>query len=196
MKSGYTFVKETFEEFDNSYQSPNWVRGVEYRRGLSIKRVEQPTKIHRARELGYRAKQGYIIVRARIRRGGMHKMRPVNGRKPRSLGVNKYTVNKNLRWMAEERAQRKFPNMEVLNSYFVYADGKSKYYEVILVDPSHPVIKSDPKINWICEPQQGNRVNRGLSSAGKKSRGLRRKGWGAEKVRPSINCKKNRRRGK
>jgi large subunit ribosomal protein L15e len=192
MKSGYAYVKETFEKHEKKYQSPNWKRGIEYRNGKAIQRVEYPLNISRARNLGYKAKQGYIVVRAKIRKGGMHKVRPKRGRKPRALGVSKYTTGKNLRWIAEERVQRKYPNMQVLNSYKVYSDGKSWYYEVILVDPNHPVIKNDPKINWICQAHQTRRVNRGLTSAGKKSRGLHKKGWGSEKTRPSIRANKGR----
>ena len=192
MKSGYSYVKDTFEKHEKGYETPHWYRGIEYRKGRSIQRVERPTKLHRARTLGYKAKQGYVIVRARIRKGGMHKVRPKRGRKPRAMGVSKYTTGKNLKWIAEERVQRKYPNMQVLNSYKVYSDGKSWYYEVILVDPNHPVIKSDPKINWIIEPQHAKRVTRGLTSAGKKARGLHKKGWGSEKTRPSIGANKGR----
>jgi large subunit ribosomal protein L15e len=186
MKSGYLFVKETFEKHEKGFQTTHWYRGIKYRKGNSVERVDKPTKIHRARALGYKAKQGFIVVRARIRKGGMHKLRPTAGRKPRALGVSKYTTGKNLRWVAEERVQRKYPNMEVLNSYKIYSDGKNWYYEVILVDPNHPVIQSDPKINWICDPAHHNRVTRGLTSAGKRARGLHKKGWGSEKTRPSI----------
>ena len=192
MKSGYSYVKETFEKHETGYQTVHWKRGIEFRKGHSIERVERPTKIYRARELGYKAKQGYVVVRVRVRKGGMHKVRPKRGRKPRAMGVSKYTPGKNLRWVAEERAQKKYPNLEVLNSYKVYADGKNWYYEVILVDPHHPVIKSDPKINWICRPANKKRVFRGLTSAGKKARGLRKKGWGSEKTRPSIRANKGR----
>lgn len=192
MKSGYKHVKETFEKHDKSYNSPSWKRAIEYRKGRSVQRIERPTKIYRARELGYKAKQGYIVVRARIRRGGMHKVRPKRGRKNRAMGVSKYTTGKNLQWIAEERAQKKYPNMEVLNSYKIDSDGKKHYFEVILVDPQHPVIKSDPKINWICKSSQKRRVNRGKTSAGKRSRGLHKKGWGSEKTRPSIRANKGR----
>ena len=192
MKSGYSYVKDTFEKHETGYQTNQWNRGIEYRKGKSIERVEKPTKLHRARTLGYKAKQGYVVVRARIRKGGMHKVRPKRGRKPRAMGVSKYTTGKNLQWVAEERVQRKYPNLEVLNSYKVYADGRSWYYEVIMVDPNHPVIKSDPKINWICEPQHTRRVARGLSSSGKKARGLYKKGWGSEKTRPSLGANKGR----
>jgi len=192
LKSGYKFVKETFETHEKGYNTPHWYRGIEYRKGHSIERIERPTKIHRARSLGYKAKQGYIVVRARIRKGGMHKVRPKRGRKPRAMGVKKYTTGKNLQWIAEERVQRKFPNMQVLNSYKIYSDGKHWYYEVIMVDQNHPVIKSDPKINWIGQSAHKKRVTRGLTSAGKKARGLYKKGWGSEKTRPSIRANKGR----
>jgi len=191
-KSGYSYVKETFEKHETGYQTNHWERGIKYRKGKSVERVERPTKLHRARTLGYKAKQGYIIVRARIRKGGMHKVRPKRGRKPRAMGVSKYTTGKNLQWVAEERVQRKYPNMEVLNSYKVYTDGRSWYYEVILVDPSHPAIKADPKINWICEAPHKRRVSRGLTSSGRKARGLHKKGWGSEKTRPSLGANKGR----
>lgn len=192
MKAGYSYVKETFEKHEKGYQTPHWYRGIEYRGGRSIQRIERPTKIHRARSIGYKAKQGYVVVRARIRKGGAHKVRPKRGRKPRAMGVNKYTTGKNLQWIAEERVQRKFPNMQVLNSYKMYSDGRHWYYEVIIVDPNHPVIKSDPKINWICEPAHKKRVTRGLTAAGKKGRGLYKKGWGSEKTRPSIGANSGR----
>ncbi|MHA1296917.1 MAG: 50S ribosomal protein L15e, partial [Promethearchaeota archaeon] len=107
MKSGYSYVKETFEKHETGYQTVHWKRGIEFRKGHSIERVERPTKIYRARELGYKAKQGYVVVRVRVRKGGMHKVRPKRGRKPRAMGVSKYTPGKNLRWVAEERAQKK-----------------------------------------------------------------------------------------
>ena len=168
---------------DGDFRNLYWTRKVEYRHGESFVRLEHPTRLDRARGLGYKAKQGYIVVRARVRRGSMRKHRINKGRRAKRKGEKKITVAKNLRQIAEERTAKRYPNMEVLNSYWVAEDGLSKYYEVILVDPSHPVIKSDPKINWICDPQHHSRVTRGLTSAGKKSRGLRRKGTGAEKAR-------------
>jgi hypothetical protein len=47
-------------------------------------------------------------------------------------------------------------------------DGVYKYYEVILVDPSHKAIRRDARINWICDPVHKRREARGLTSAGKK----------------------------
>jgi large subunit ribosomal protein L15e len=101
------------------------------------------------------------------------------------MGVHKFKPAKSLRLIGEERTARKFPNMEVLNSYWVGEDGKSKWFEVILLDPHSPVIKTDKDVNWITQKQHHRRVFRSLTSAGKKIRSLRNKGRGAEKVRPS-----------
>jgi len=101
------------------------------------------------------------------------------------MGVHKFKPAKSIRLMAEERAARKFPNLEVLNSYWVGEDGRSKWFEVILLDPNSPVIKTDKDVSWITEKQHKRRALRSLTSAGKKVRSLRHKGRGAEKVRPS-----------
>jgi large subunit ribosomal protein L15e len=160
-------------------------RLIEWRRQPTIFRVEKPTRLDRARKLGYKAKQGFIIARVRVRRGGLRKQRPKAGRRPKRMGVKKFKPAKSLRLIAEERAAKKFPNLEALNSYWVGEDGRSKWFEIIMVDPEHPVIKADKDINWICQKQHRGRVFRGLTSAGKKVRSLRRKGRGAEKFRPS-----------
>jgi large subunit ribosomal protein L15e len=73
--------------------------------------------------------------------------------------------------IAEERVAKKFPNFEVLNSYWVGEDGLYKWFEVILVSPDAPSIKKDKNLNWICDEAHKSRVHRGLTSAGKKIRG-------------------------
>ena len=183
----YGYVRQAWKVPSKSYvKELAWSRQIAWRRGPSFVRIEHPTRIDRARELGYRAKPGYVVVRARVRRGGRRKPWPMGGRHPKRRGMNKITMGKSIQRMAEERVSKRHPNMEVLNSYWVGEDGMHKYYEVILVDPQHPSIRADPKINWICDPQHRGRAFRGLTSAGRKGRGLMYKGKGAEKVRPSI----------
>lgn len=143
-------------------------RMIEWRKGPAVVRIPKPTNLKRARELGYKAKQGVIVVRVRVRRGGRRKPRPSRGRRPKRMGVLKHTPKKSIQWIAEERAARKFPNLEVLNSYWVGEDGKYKYYEVIMVDPNHPAIISDPQLSSL----QRGRVFRGLTAAGRRARGL------------------------
>lgn len=158
---------------------------VAWRRENAVTRVEHPTRIDRARALGYRAKQGFVITRVRVKRGGKNNASIMKGRKGGNLST-KITQSKNYQWIAEERVQKKYPNMEVLNSYWVGQDENYYWYETILVDIYHPQIMADKKINWIVPNTHTNRVSRGLTSAGKRSRGLRYKGQGTEKVRPSL----------
>jgi len=184
-KSLYNYVRDQWKSPSGDLKALQKERIVKYRREDASVKIERPTRIDRARALGFKAKQGYIIVRTRIRRGGMRKHAITSGRRAKRAGISKITMGKNLQMIAEERTSKKYPNLEVLNSYWVAEDGRYKWYEMIMVDPNHPVIMADPKINWICNRAHKGRVHRGLTSAGKKSRGLMNKGKGAEKLRPS-----------
>lgn len=106
--------------------------------------------------------------------------------KPKHQGINELKFRRNKRSVAEERIGRRAGNLRVLNSYWVNEDSSHKWYEVILVDPSHSAIRNDPRINWIVAPVMKHRELRGLTSAGRKGRGLHRKGHGVTKKRPSV----------
>ncbi|UCD96665.1 MAG: 50S ribosomal protein L15e [Candidatus Bathyarchaeota archaeon] len=180
----YKYVSKAWKRPQQSYvKDLMWHRLIDWRKQPSIVRVEKPTRLDRARGLGYKAKQGFVAARVRVRRGGLKRLRPKAGRRPKRMGTVKYKLGKSLQLVGEERVARRFPNLEVLNSYWVGEDGLFKWFEVILVDPAHPSVRSDKDINWICQKTQRGRVHRGLTSSGKKIRGLRHKGSGAEKVR-------------
>eukprot|EP00607_Mallomonas_marina_P005991 CAMPEP_0182428366 /NCGR_PEP_ID=MMETSP1167-20130531/22633_1 /TAXON_ID=2988 /ORGANISM="Mallomonas Sp, Strain CCMP3275" /LENGTH=193 /DNA_ID=CAMNT_0024611229 /DNA_START=51 /DNA_END=629 /DNA_ORIENTATION=+ len=160
------------------------VRAWEYRQNKKIIRCNRPTRTDKAHKLGYKAKQGYTIYRVAVRRGG--RKRPnskgiVYG-KPKNAGINQLKFKRNLQSVAEERAGRICANMRVLNSYWINQDATYKYYEIILVDPQHITIRNDPRINWICKPVHKHRERRGLTSAGRKHRGLRKKGHRAHNI--------------
>lgn len=192
VKSMYGYLGDQWKKPDTSHKSPQQQRLILWRKEENFIRVDKPLRIDRARSLGYKAKLGYIIVRAHVRRGGLRKHKIRGGRKPSTKGISKITARKSTQRIAEERTAKRFPNMEVLNSYWVGEDGKHHYYEVILVDPVHPAIMNDPKINWITSSSNQKRVLRGKTSAGQRGRGLHKKGIGTEKVRPSIRAKLNR----
>jgi len=158
-------------------------RLIQWRRELATTRIEHPTRMDRARSLGYKAKQGIFVVRQRVLRGGRQREQFKAGRNPKKMRRTKI-VGKNYQQVCEERAQKKYLNCEVLNSYWVAQDGKYFWYEIIMVDPSSPTIKKDDHYKWMAKPANTKRALRGLTSAAKKSRGLRCKGKGAEKVRP------------
>jgi large subunit ribosomal protein L15e len=185
--SAYRYMARSFQEtLGDEGSETRHERLLTWRREHTVTRLERPTRLDRARAVGFRAKGGFVIVRVRVRRGGQRKRAIIAGRRPKHKGINKMTLSKSLRWIAEERAQKHYPNLEVLNSYWVGEDGKQKFFEIILVDPSNPEILADSKIAWIAAPNQKGRVYRGLTSAGKEGRGLRWKGKGAERFRPSY----------
>ena len=157
-------------------------RMLQWREEPATIRIERPTRLDRARALGYKPKQGIILVRQRVIRGGRKREQVSGGRRSKHARRRK-VLDISYQTVCEMRAVEKYPNCEVLNSYFAGKDGKHYWYEVILVERSHPAIKKDEHLRWITESRQKGRVNRGLTSSAKKSRGLRRKGLGAEKVR-------------
>jgi len=160
-------------------------RLLTWRRDHTVTRLVHPTRLDRARAIGWKAKTGFLVARVRVRRGGQRKRAIIAGRRPKRKGVLRMVLAKSLQRIAEERAQKHYPNLEVMNSYWVGEDGKEKFFEVILLDPSQPSIARDPKLEWILAPSHKGRVYRGLTRAGRDGRGLRWKGKGAERMRPS-----------
>lgn len=163
------------------------VRCWEYRQLPVIHKATKPSRLDKARALGFKQKQGYVVYRVRIRRGGrkraVHKG-TVYG-KPVHQGIRKLKKARSHRSVAEEKVGRRCSNLRVLNSYWVGQDAAYKFFEVIMVDPAHNAIKKDPRINWIVSEKHNKRELRGLTSAGKKYRGLRQKGYRAHGIRPS-----------
>jgi large subunit ribosomal protein L15e len=172
------------------------IRTWEYRQLSAIHRVTRPTRPDKARRLGFKSKQGFAIWRVRVRRG--NRKRPVRKGivygKPANQGIVELKFQRSLRSVAEERVGKICGALRVLNSYWIGQDSIYKFYEVILVDPFHNAIRRDPKINWICNATHKHRELRGLTSAGKKHRGLRLKGHLASKTRTSRRANWRRRK--
>ncbi len=173
------------KSFVNEYKQRNEIykeRMIKWRTESPITRTDGPTNIARARELGYRAKEGIIIVRVRMRGGMSKREAPDGGRKPSKSG-RFFSRAKSLQAIAEDRAARKFSNCEVLNSYFVGASGSDRFFEVILLDRASSVLQADPHYSVIIA--QKGRSYRGITFQGRKHRGISRKGYGTIKRRPS-----------
>ncbi len=157
-------------------------RLIQYRREPATLRVAKPTRIDRARALGYKAKQGFIIVRQRALRGGHKRKNDIRGRRPKHNRRN-LVLRKSYQQICEERANRAYTNCEVLNSYYLTKDGQNVWYEIILIERSHPQILASKELTNIAKKK--GRTFRGLTSAGRKARHLDVKGKGTEKLRPS-----------
>ncbi|PIN77287.1 50S ribosomal protein L15e [Candidatus Woesearchaeota archaeon CG10_big_fil_rev_8_21_14_0_10_34_12] len=176
-KSAYDYMKENLRQ--NLKENM-----VAWRRTNVVEKLDKPSDIGRARNLGYKDKKGFVVFRARLLRGGRKRPKRKKGRKSTRQHSRK-TLKMSYQWVAEQRVARKHQNLEILNSYKVGKDGKHYFFEVIMVDPHAAEIKNDKNLKWVCKPENRTRAFRGLTSAGKKSRGLRNKGPEL-KVRPSL----------
>jgi len=121
-------------------------RVVRWRKQEAVTRIEKPSRIQRARRLGYKAKQGIVVIRMRVGTGGMRKQRPRGGRRPKHLGVTRIKADVSMKEVAENRVLERYPNMKLLGSYFIYKDGMHYWFEIILADPSHPRIAKDKEL--------------------------------------------------
>jgi len=121
-------------------------KAVLWRKQNAMIRLEKPNRIQKARRLGYKAKQGIIVIRMRVGTGGMRKKRPRGGRRPKHLGVTRIKADVTMQQVAERRVLQKYPNMTLLGSYYLYKDGFHYWFEVILADPAHPRIAKDKEL--------------------------------------------------
>jgi len=137
-KVWYTMWKENSPELRQ--------RAIIWRKQNAVTRVERPSRLLRAKRLGYKAKQGIIVVRMRVGTGGMRRQRPRGGRRPKHLGVTRIKADDSMKVVSERRVLERYPNMKLLGSYFLYKDGMHYWYEVILADPSHPRIVKDKEL--------------------------------------------------
>ncbi len=163
----YKQISETFQEEYKERGAGLKSRLVAWRAEPPIVRVRRPTNLARARELGYKAKQGVILARVRVNKGLSKREKARKGRKPSKNG-RFFAMTKSLQAIAEERAGRKFINCEVVNSYYVGEDGSHKFFETILVDKEHPAIKSDGFYAGVVSRK--SRAFRGLTHAGREHR--------------------------
>jgi large subunit ribosomal protein L15e len=188
-KGMYYYIRKAWKKPDKETQRN---RMISWRASPVFTKVDKPLNIARARALGYTDKKGFVIIRIRLKRGGHKRSRPNKGRRSKRMHTRK-NLKMSYRWIAEKRVGNKYRNLEVLNSYQIGKDGKHYFFEIICVDPTKKEIQKDKKINWIGKKANKKRAHRGLTSAGKKSRGLRDK-HPTNKTRPSVRAGK--RRGK
>ena len=138
----FKYIKESFRASHAERSDAYKTRLRAWRSGASVARVDKPSNPIRAREVGYHAKKEFVVARVRVPRGKRRRPRPDQGRKP---AKNRKFENpgRTWQWFAEQRALRRFPNLELVNSYWVGEDGTAAYYEVVMRN----AWDSKPKIN-------------------------------------------------
>lgn len=117
----YKYLRENWNNQDPQIMRE---RLIIWRREPVVLRIDYPTRLDRARSLGYKAKLGYILVRVRVARGGRMRKQLKSGRRSKTSRRMK-VLSRSYQSVAEERANKRFVNCEVLNSYFVAKDGIS-----------------------------------------------------------------------
>ena len=170
----YKYIQKLWKQPSKNLGSIYKIHLAEWRKEPAVVRINRPTRLDRARSLGYKAKQGIVMVRARVKKGVTKRPAITHARRPKRHVMTRLPVRKSKQRIAEERAAKNYPNLEVLNSYWAGDDSKCEWYEIILVDPNHPSIFTDRKLNFLCRKTHTGRASRGLTSAGKKGRGLRK----------------------
>ena len=100
-KSMYSYIADAWDVPEKSYvKALNYERRIQWRKEDNFVRVDKPTRLDRARALGYKAKQGYVIVRARVRKGSFRKRAIVTGRRAKRKGINQIITGKSIQRMA------------------------------------------------------------------------------------------------
>jgi len=179
-KGMYYYIKQSWKKPDIKALRE---RMVEWRDSPVFTKLDKPLRLDKARALGYKDKKGFSIIRIRIKRGGHKRTRPNKGRRSKRMHTRK-NLKMNYKWIAEQRVERRYTNLSVLNSYLIGKDGLNYFYEVIAVDPQRPEIQNDKTLRWIVNKVNQKRTMHGLTSSAKKARGLRDKSP-TNKLRPS-----------
>ena len=139
----YRQIGETWQKVFKDKSGDILQRAVALRKGPTMERIERPSRLNKARMLGYKAKEGVVVIRIRVAGGGMRRPRPVSGRRPKHLGVLRMKSDEPVQKVAERRVWEKHTNLKLLGSYERWGDGKHRWYECIMIDPDHPAIKKD-----------------------------------------------------
>ena len=112
----YKYLSELYTKKQSDVlQFVSRVRCWEYRQLAVCHRASRPSRPDKARRLGYKAKQGYLIYRIRVRRGNRKKpvAKGATFGKPVRQGVNHLKFQRGLKATAEERVGRRCGNLRV-----------------------------------------------------------------------------------
>ena len=79
----YKYVRDLWKKPKKNLGEVQKNRLILWRKQPVTVRIKKPTRIDRARSLGYKAKQGFILIRQRVGRGGRMKPKTAGGRRPK-----------------------------------------------------------------------------------------------------------------
>ena len=83
----YKYIAEEWSAPEKSFvEDLMRQRLVQWRKQPSTVRIENPTRLDKARGLGYKAKQGFVMARTKVRRGGLTKNPAKSRQTPKTYG--------------------------------------------------------------------------------------------------------------
>ncbi len=189
-RSFYSHIKEAWKTpKEGKLAELQWQRKQEWRNQGAIERIERPTRLDKARELGYKAKQGIIVVRVSVRKGGARKQRHKAGRRTKRQGVTASAAASPSR--ASPRSAPPAPPEPARAELLRRRTGRPP--EVAGSHPRRPRAPGHPERR---RPQldlrddHAGRAFRGLTDAGRRNRGLAARARVAK--RPARRCAQRR----
>ncbi len=81
----YKRIRELWKKPKTTLNALNKERLILWRTELSTVRIKRPTRLDKARSLGYRAKEGILVIRQRVSRGGRQRPQFKGGRRPKHM---------------------------------------------------------------------------------------------------------------
>ena len=96
----YKYIRESWKKPHEGLNGLLKERMIEWRQDDVTIRIDKPTRIDRARSLGYKAKEGIIVVRQRIPVSARMRESGVKGRRTKTQGSNEVIYRKTpCRWL-------------------------------------------------------------------------------------------------
>ena len=186
-KSMYAYVREAWKKpAETGVKELQWQRMQEWRREGSVVRLEHPTRIDRARNLGYKAKQGIAVVRVTYKAGRAAEIpvrpRPAvcpDGEEPHHPGEKS---SANCRGTGFREISRTWKCSTPTG--LARTGSRSGSRLSLWTATTRPFRPTRPLL--AAKPAHRGRAERGKTSAGGKGRGMMTRGRGTEKTRPSI----------
>ena len=90
----YKYIKQLWQKPKKEMPELWKARLVEWRRTPATVRIVRPTRLDKARELGYKSVQGVIMVRQRVSKGGRKRPHINKARRPKAK-IQKTIIGKN-----------------------------------------------------------------------------------------------------
>ena len=92
----YKYIKQLWKKPKKNNPELWKKRLIQWRREPVSVRIDKPTRLDKARELGYKAIKGFVIVRQRVKKGGRMRPKIRKARRPKTRR-HKKIVAKTLR---------------------------------------------------------------------------------------------------